>query len=172
MKYSLYKPTSYKDKNDPTSFAGSAISFNLWKLDEPTIILECVKQRSFDEKTKLASFYNIKENPEKGFRIKFNEKEAGGLIHAIRVYDKYDTFHDFDGNKTSISLSPMTKKPKNEGEQGQKAYTLFLKRNGSLNFQVGLELAEAEAIRVFLEVALVEMFWAANKFKGEKKASE
>ncbi len=166
MKYSLYKPTPYKDKNDPTSFAGSAFSLNLWRgKDEPLIMLECVKQRTWDESKRLASFFNIKENPEKGFRVKFNEKEAGGMVHAIRTYQKYEMFHDFDGNKTSISLSPITKKPKTEGQEGQKAFTLFLKRNGSLNFQIGLELAEAEVLRVQLEESIKEILWAANKFE-------
>lgn len=169
MKYSLYKPTSYKDKNDPTSFAGSALSLNLWKAkDGPLIMLECVKQRSFDEAKKTATFYNLKENPEKGFRVKFNEKEAGGMVHAIRTYQKYDMFHDFDGNKTSISLSPITKKAKVEGQEGQKAFTLFLKRNGSLSFQIGLELAEAEVFRVQLEESIKECLWAANKFEPKE----
>jgi len=168
VKYPLYKPTTYFDKNDPKSYAGSAISFNLWKTkDGPLIMLECVKQKTHDGKN--ATFFNLKDNPDKGFRVKFNEKEAGGMVHAIRTYQKYDMFHDFDGNKTSISLSPVTKKTKVEGQEGQKAFTLFVKRNGALNFQVGLELAEAEVIRVFLENAITDMLWAANKFepKGE-----
>lgn len=166
MKYSLFKPTTYKDKNDPTAYAGSAISFNLWKMEDgPTIMLECVKQKSHDGKN--GSFYNLKDNPDKGFRVKFNEKEAGDLVKAIRTYDDCKLFHNFDGNKTSINLLRSEKKPKNEGEKGEPCFTLNVTRNGSLSFRVGIELSEAEVIKVFLEESIREMLWANNKF-GQK----
>ena len=170
MKYSLYKPTTYKDKNDPTSYAGSAISFNLWKMkDGPLIMLECVKQKSHDGKN--GSFYNLKTNPEKGFRVKFNEKEAGDFVHAIRTYGPCELFHNFDNNKTSIKLLPSVKEAKKEGEKNKNVYTLNVTRNGSLSFRVGLDLSEAEVVRVFFEEAIKEMIWAANKFepKDEEK---
>lgn len=169
MKYSLYKPTTYKDKNDPTAYAGSAISFNLWKMEDgPTIMLECVKQKSHDGKN--GSFYNLKDNPDKGFRVKFNEKEAGDLIRSIREYKDCSLFHDFDSNKTSIKLLRSAKKAKNEGEQGEPCYTLNVTRNGSLSFRVGIELSEAEVIRVFLEESVKEKLWANNTFIGNKQA--
>lgn len=171
MKYSLYKPTTYKDKNDPTSYAGSAISFNLWKTkDGPIIMLECVKQKSHDGKN--GSFYNLKTNPEKGFRVKFNEKEAGGFVNAIRTYTDYDTFHNFDSNKTLIKLLSSVKKATKEGDKDKNVYTLNVTRNGSLSFRVGLELAEAEVIRVFFEEAIKEMLWAENKFEFKEEAAE
>lgn len=171
MKYSLYKATPYREKNDPTAYAGSAISFNLWKTkDGPLIMLECVKQRSWDELSKKASFYNLKTNPEKGFRVKFNEKEAGGFVQAIRTYTDYDTFHNFDSNKTSIKLLSSVKKATKEGDKDKNVYTLNVTRNGSLSFRVGLELAEAEVIRVFFEEAIKEMLWAENKFEFKEEA--
>lgn len=167
MKYSLFKPTTYREKNDPSAYAGSAISFNLWKMnDGPTIMLECVKQKSHDGKN--GSFYNLKDNPDKGFRVKFNEKEAGDLVRSIREYKDCSLFHNFDDNKTSIKLLRSEKKAKNEGEKGEPCYTLNVTRNGSLSFRVGIELSEAEVIRVFFEEAIKEKLWANNKF-GQKE---
>lgn len=134
--------------------------------DGPTIMLECVKQKSHDGKN--GSFYNLKDNPDKGFRVKFNEKEAGAFVHAIRTYGDYDTFHNYDNNKTSIKLLPSVKEAKKEGEKDKDVYTLNVTRNGSLSFRVGIELSEAEVIRVFFEEAIKEMLWANNKF-GQKE---
>ncbi len=140
--------------------------------DGPTIMLECVKQKSWDEAGRKASFYNLKANPEKGFRVKFNEKEAGEFVHAVRTYGPCDLFHNFDSNKTSIKLAPTVKQAKKDGEKDKNVYTLNVTRNGSLSFYVGLELAEAEVIRVFFEEAIKEILWAANKFEFKEEAAE
>lgn len=166
--FALYKPASYKQKDNPNIFAGAAFSWKLWRTEKGLVIMmEGVRQKSYDPDKRLGSFYNGKDNPDECFRVKFNEIEVGGLIRAIRVYDNFKAYHSFDTDKTSIDFVTYEKKPKGNEPPG-KAFSLTVKRNG-VPMGIGIELAEAEALRVFLETALAEVFYAGgqNFNKGE-----
>lgn len=162
MKFPLYKATSYKLKNSEL-FAGAVFSWNLWRFpDGPVVMMEAVRQKSYNPETKTGTFYNCRDNPDQGFRVKLGITEIGGILYAIRNYDSYKMYHNFDDNKTKIDFVTYAKKPKNEGDPPGKAFSLTVNRNG-VAIGMGVELAEAEALRVFLEAALAEIFYASGQ---------
>lgn len=170
VKFPIYKATPYKLKNSEL-FAGAVFSWNLWRFpDGPVVMMEAVRQKSYNPEKKTGTFYNCKDNPDQGFRVKLGVTEIGGLIHAIRTYDSFKMYHKspFDENKTKIDFVTYAKKPKNEGDAPSKAFSLTVNRNG-VAIGMGVELAEAEALRVFLETALAEIFYASGQQKEKEE---
>jgi len=147
MNLAFYKPNS---KN-----TGCAFSFQLsTKGSKPILYVNGIQQFSWNDQTKNGSFKGNKDNPEKNIAIKLNENEMGGLIHAIRTYGEWKAFHSFEDNKTQISWMRYKKK------DGGDAFSFSVSRNGNQKFGMGVELSEAEALRVFLEASLVKIFEA------------
>jgi hypothetical protein len=158
MNLPIFKPQKFQKDGQ---FTGAAISFQLGRTNKgPALFLNAVKQKDWNEEKRLGSFYNNKDEGQSAC-VKFNEIEIGGLIYAIRAYKEFSAFHTFDSDKTQISFSPYKKK------DGKDAFSLTVTRNG-LKIGLGVELAEAEAIRVFLETALAEIFYAT----GQQQKSE
>ena len=153
MNLAFYKPNS---KN-----LGCAFSFQLSTKGPPTVYVNGIQQFSWNEQTKNGSFYGNKDNPEKTIAIKLNETEIGGLIHAIRTYGDWKAFHSFQENKTQISWNRYTKK------DGGQAFSFSISRNGNQKFGMGVELSEAETLRVFLENALVKILESGRKETAE-----
>jgi len=153
MNLAFYKPNS---KN-----LGCAFSFQLSSKGSPTVYVNGIQQFSWNEQTKNGSFSGNKDNPEKTIAIKLNETEIGGLIHAIRVYGDWKAFHSFQENKTQISWNRYTKK------DGGQAFSFSISRNGNQKFGMGVELSEAETLRVFLENALVKILESGRKETAE-----
>ena len=144
MNLAFYKPNS---KN-----TGCAFSFQLSSKGQPTVYVNGIQQFSCNQQTKNGSFSGNQKNPEKTIAIKLNENEIGGLIHAIRTYGEWKAFHSFEENKTQISWTRYKKK------DGADAFSFSVSRNGNQKFGMGVELSEAEALRVFLETCLVKIF--------------
>ena len=143
----FYKPNS---KN-----SGSAFGFRIGiqgKTDEPCLYMTAVQQSSWDSNKKKGSFSGNSKNPEKSASVKFNESELGGFIFAIENYDKFNAFHSYDDNSTSISLSPYTKK------DGAKAFSFSVTRNSSIKFGMGLEMSEAQLLSEYFKYVLRELF--------------
>ena len=143
----LYKPNS---KN-----TGNAFGFRLGvqgKSDEPCLYMTAIQQHSWNSKTRSGSFSGNSKNPEKSLSVKFNESELGGFIYAIENYDKYNVFHSFEDNKTSISLSTYTKK------DGTKAFSFSLTRNSANKFGIGLEMSEAYLLAQYFKFVLNKIF--------------
>jgi len=143
----LYKPNS---KN-----TGNAFGFRLGiqgKSDEPCLYMTAIQQHSWNSKTRSGSFSGNSKNPDKSLSVKFNESELGGFIYAIENYDKYNVFHSFDDNKTSISLSTYTKK------DGSKAFSFSLTRNSANKFGIGLEMSEAYLLAQYFKFVLNKIF--------------
>lgn len=133
----------------------------------PTVYLSIVRQKEWNAEKRLGSFYTNKDESHSA-RVKFNEIEIGGLIAAIRLYENFSAFHSFDDNKTQITFSTYQKKPKQGETEGAKAFSLTVTKNG-LKLGMGVEKSEAEAMRVFLEECLKEIFWSKN---AENKQEE
>jgi len=143
----FYKPNS---KN-----SGSAFGFRIGvqgKTQEPCLYMTAVQQHSWDSNKKKGSFSANSKNPEKSASVKFNESELGGFIFAIENYDKFNAFHSYDDNSTSISLSPYTKK------DGTKAFSFSVTRNSSIKFGMGLEMSEAQLLSEYFKYILKELF--------------
>lgn len=164
MQYSLFKPQSWEKDG---KYNGAAFSWKLWRTDNgPVFMMEGVKQKGWNKETRTGSFYNSKDNPDQSFRVKFNVVELGGLLLAIRKFESYNTFHTFDDDKTSIDFKATVAKAKKEGEKDRDVFSLTVKRNG-VPFGLGIELGEAEALSVFIETAMQEIFYASTQNKGE-----
>jgi len=143
----FYKPNS---KN-----TGNAFGFRLGvqgKTNEPCLYMTAVQQYSWDSKKKTGSFSGNSKDPEKSASIKFNESELGGFIYAIENYEKFNAFHSFDDNKTSISLAPYTKK------DGTKAFSFSVMRNSANKFGIGLEMSEAYLLVEYFKFVIKEIF--------------
>ena len=143
----FYKPNS---KN-----TGNAFGFRLGvkgKTDEPCLYMTAVQQHSWDAGKRSGSFSANSKNPEKSASIKFNESELGGFIYAIENYEKFNAFHSFDDNKTSISLSPYTK------NDGTKAFSFSVTRNSANKFGIGLEMSEAYLLANYFKFVLNKIF--------------
>jgi len=149
----FYKPNSQN--------TGNAFGFRLGvqgKSDEPCIYMTAVKQHSWDSKKRSGSFSANAKNPEKSVSMKFNESELGGFIYAIEKYEKFNAFHSFDDNSTSISLSPYSKK------DGTKAFSFSVSRNSANKFGMGLEMSEAYLLAEYFKYALKTIFdYRTNK---------
>ena len=145
MNLAFYKPNSKS--------TGCAFSFQLsTKGSSPTLYINGIQQFSWNDQTKNGSFSENRKNPEKTIAIKLNEIEIGGIIHAIRVYGEWKAFHSFEENKTQISWTRYKKKDNTD------AFSFSISRNGNQKFGMGVELSEAETLRVFLENCLVKIF--------------
>jgi hypothetical protein len=155
MKFSLYKPNA--------KVTGCAFQFKVGqsKGDEKTLYVSAIQQSSWNENTKTGSFSDNAKNPEKTLNIKLNENEIGGLLYAIRVYTEFSAFHTFDENKTQISFKPYTK------QNGAKAFSFSISRNGNQKFGIGIELGEAEALSEFLKFTLIQIYSNRTVSKSE-----
>lgn len=164
LTFPLFKPNQ--------SNTGAAMSFQLGKTNKgDTLFLSMVRQKSWSAEKRLGSFYSNKDE-DQSCRVKFNEIEMGGLIYAIRTYDKFSAFHTFNDDKTTISFLPYSKKPKQGESEGAKAFSLTVTKNG-VKFGLGVEMAEAEAMRIFLELALTQVFWSKETdFNIQEKEGE
>jgi len=143
----FYKPNS---KN-----TGCAFGFRMGtqgKNNEPCVYMTSVKQYSWNEKTKNGSFSGNYKDPEKSISVKFNETEISGFIYAVEKYKKFNAYHTFDDNSTSIMFSPYKKK------NGEDAFSFTVTRNSSNKFGIGLEISEAYLISEFFKYALHALF--------------
>ena len=99
MSIQIYKPN--KSNN------GFAFNFSIGinkKNKEPVLYVSAIAQHSWDEKKRLGSFTENKDDPEKNINLKFNEFECGGIINAIERRYEYSTFHQFDNNLMKFVL--------------------------------------------------------------------
>ena len=170
MQIQLFKPSPFEKDGQ---YAGAAFSFKLIKTpDGPKFIMSGVKQKSYNPEKKLGAFYSNKNDPDQSVSVKFNEIELGNLIYSIKNYKDFSAFHTFGEDKTTITFKTYTKKPKQGESEGAKAFSLTVKKNGSLTVGLGVELGEAEMLRVFIETALAEMFYASGQQQKEEHSAE
>ena len=150
MQYNLYKPNSYN--------SGCAFSFKIISKDKdgnetkPSFLIQGIKQASWDDQKKTGSFSANAKDPEKNIYIKLNEHEVGSLILSIEKYTEFKAFHSFKDDKTQISFKHYQKK------NGGNAFSFSIVKNGSLKFGLGIELGEARALVVLLEMFLTKFF--------------
>jgi len=164
MSLQIYKPNS---KN-----AGCACSFRFgvdMKSGEPVVFINAIQQHSWDDKKKIGSFSENRNDPDKSLTIKLNEVECGEFISAFDSRNDYSSFHDFDENKTSIKVSPWDKKrkvsvkdPKTQKYETQyvtvPAFGLTLVRNGNQVYKIPLDPGEVVMLKTFLTLALNKVF--------------
>jgi hypothetical protein len=108
-----------------------------------------VKQASWDARKKKGSFSKNANNPNKTISVKLSINEVGGVINAITRRSEFSGFHRFNDNTTIIKFAPYN---------GKAAFSLSVIRNSADKFGLGVELAEAECIKIYLEQCLRRIF--------------
>jgi hypothetical protein len=152
---SIYKPNS---KNLGCAFS---FKYGVQKNGEPCLFVNSIKQHSWDNNSKTGSFSGSTDDPSKNLAIKFNEFECGAIISAITNRYEYNTFHNYEDNKTTIKFSPWDKEIKvsslnpktkkfEESKQKVPAFGISITRNGSDTFKIPLEPGEVEVVKKFL----------------------
>lgn len=163
MNLQLYKPNA---KN-----TGFAVNFSIsQKGDKPTFFLNAIQQHSWNEANRTGNFSGNKDNDDKKIAIKLNEGELGEMLSTFTSRIPWNGFHDFGGNKTSISLTPWDKDRKVKVKDGEKVYKapafgLSIVQNGSKKFRFSLEAGEAELVKRFI-FKYLDLYFASTTFKG------
>ena len=148
--YEIYKPNP--------SNAGCAFSFKIIETDKegnkinPSVIVQSIKQASWDNQRKKGSFSANAKDPEKNIHFKLNHNEVGGILHAIENYTDFSAYHTYNDDKTQISFKPYTKKT------GQKAFSFSVIKNSTLKFGIGVELSEARVLKSLFDLFLFKYF--------------
>ena len=149
MNLQIYKPNS---KN-----SGAAFNFSIdTRGEKPIFYVNAILQHSWNDSTKTGSFSGNKDNPDKKLAIKLNEFELGEMLSTFNTRIPWSGFHDFNDNKTSISLTPWDKTKKLKDKTGNfhefvlPAFGFSVTRNGSQNFRISLEPGEAEVLKRFI----------------------
>lgn len=172
MSFQVYKPNS---KN--TGCAFNFYIMNAGQKREPSLFIGGIKQFSWDAKTRLGSFDQNKDKPEKNINVKFNEFEAGEILSSLKNRYEWSTIHVFEDNKTSIKFSPWDK-PKEVYNNATKkkdtitipAFGIVFTRNGSDTFRIPVEPGEVERIISLLESYLKRLdTFRFNAFVNKNK---
>lgn len=146
------------------SGTGAACDFYFNSKDE-CLFITIKKQSGFDEKKKLASFYNGEF-----CRMKFSTTEIGKFLRTLEKNKEASGFHGgYEGNKQQYFFKPYFDK---ENETMQKGFSLsFIKHQGSdkISFNIGFDLDEARTIKEYLIFVLNHIFSAI--YAADKKAS-
>lgn len=148
--HDIYKPNS--------SNSGCAFSFKIVETDKegnkikPTLLVQSIKQATWDSKKKIGSFSANAKDPEKNIYFKLGENEVGGMLNAIENYTEFSAFHSYNDDKTQISFKPYTKK------NGQKAFSFSVVKNSTLKFGMGVELSEARTLKGLFDLFLFKYF--------------
>tara|TARA_A100001015_G_C14605860_1_gene562244 strand:- start:13 stop:546 length:534 start_codon:yes stop_codon:yes gene_type:complete len=156
MSISIYKPNS---KNSGCAFS---FRYGVQKNGDPCLFVNSIKQYSWDDAKKTGNFSSNADDPSKNLSIKFNEFECGSIISSLRNRYEYNTFHNYEGNKTTIKFSPWDKKIKisslnqktkqfEENYQVIPAFGLSITRNGTDTFKIPLEPGEVEITISFIQ---------------------
>lgn len=169
MSIQIYKPN--KSNN------GFAFNFSIGidkRSKEPVLYVSAIAQHSWDEKKRLGSFTENKDNPDKNINLKFNEFECGSIIDAIERRYEYSTFHHFEDNKTTIKFSPWDKQTKStkfnpktkkydEYQFISPCFGLSITKNGNNTFKIPLEAGECYCLKEYIKSILGKIYSIRNE---------
>lgn len=165
MNLQIYKPNS---KN-----SGAAFNFSIDNRNEkPIFYVNAILQHSWNDSTKTGSFSGNKDNPDKKLAIKLNEFELGEILSSLNSRIPWAGFHDFNDNKTAISLTPWDKTKKVKDKNGSvheftlPAFGFSVTRNGSQHFRISLEPGEAEVLKRLI-IKYLDLFFEST-IKADK----
>jgi hypothetical protein len=118
-----------------------------------------LKQYSWNDQTKTASFKENKDNPEKHKKIKLNDTEIANILYIIESQgkEKFSTVHKNGSNTTPIFFEPYIRND---------VFSGFVFRISSLG--IAFNFPEAIKIREYLKLVLEKMY-SDNKLNEEKK---
>ena len=183
MSFPLYKPNS---KN-----SGNAFTFSQGvnrKNGEPSFFISAIAQHSWNDEKRIGTFAGNSGDSDKKVNVKISEFECGEFISAFENRYDYSTFHSFEGNNTTIKLSPWDKPTKiskydseskgfKDEQVTRPAFGISITKGKGNTFKVALEPGEViylkKVIGVFLE-ELVRFRIAKQKedFKNRQNESD
>jgi len=149
----IYKPTS---KN-----TGSACQ--IWySKSQQAFFVEILKQHSWNDQKKVASFKDSKNNPQKRAIIKLNIVEACGILNSIDKETNFTNYHNSDVSDFKSQI--LFEKYLREGEFI--GYSLKIIRSnkqdstpaGKASFSIGFNFNELRMLKEYLTVGLSEIF--------------
>jgi hypothetical protein len=160
MSIQLYKPNS---KNSGCAYT---FSNSISKKDgSPVFYISAIAQHSWNEERKIGSFAGNSKNPEKTVNVKINEFECGEILSAFKCRHEYSTFHAYEGNNTTIKVSPWDKSVKvskydpssksfEESKQNVPAFGFSISKGKGNTFKIGMDPGEVEVLSRFIEFFL------------------
>lgn len=136
---SFYKPNSYNK--------GSAVQLQYGiKESDSGLYVSVIKQYSWSNETKKASFSENAKNPLKNKKIKLNATECGAMIRVLNEKsEKWSTVHKSNDKTTSLMFSIYIKDGIKMG------YGLSIMEKGKESFSVGFNNDESEVLKIFFE---------------------
>lgn len=150
---SFYKPNS---KNTGAAFSanfkGSELYFNI------------VKQASWNDSSRRASFKENVKNPQKSLAVKINTTEAANIILAMETKGKYSTYHKSKNQNLNINFELMMDKQTDT----EKGFSLRILKEDVANsvdkisFSMGFYFAEGLILKAFLNEFIVSSFFVEN----------
>lgn len=176
MSLQIYKPNS---KN--TGAACTISLTNDLKTGSPVCYLSAIAQYSWDDSKKTGSFAGNAKNPEKTINVKINEIEAGDFISCFSHRYEHTAFHAYDGNTTTIKVSPWDKSvkvskydPSSKGFKDENitvpAFGLTLSKGKGNSLKIALDPGEVENIKAFLSIFIKQSI--EFKIEASKKYSQ
>ena len=158
MSIQIYKPNS---KN-----TGSAFTFSKSKDKKngsPVFYISAIAQHSWNEDTKTGSFSGNSKNPEKTINVKISEIEAGSFLSSFNSRYEYTAFHSYEGNSTTIKVTPWDKKQKiSKYDPSTKSYVesdievpafgVTLSKGKGNSIKIALDPGEVEVVKKMLDV--------------------
>lgn len=155
---SIYKPNS---KN-----SGHAMSVSLSKQESgsfPSVMIEIVKQSSWDNSKKQGSFKHPKGSSGKKTLMKLTDSEVGDIIYSIEKGKTFSAFHKFGESSKSIKIVTEGTERK---VKGQETETVRLVKFGitesSVGFYLLLTAGESQTFIESLRFALSKIFSIKN----------
>jgi len=149
----LYKPNS---KNTGASFSAN--------FKGPDLFFTIVKQASWNDQLRKASFKENAKHPQKSLAVKINPIEAANIIFAIDTKGKYSTYHKSKNQNLNINFEIMMDKQTNT-EKGY--YLRILKEDtgnsvDKISFAMGFYFAEAVVLKAFLDEFIRSSFYTQD----------
>ena len=185
MSLQIYKPNS---KNTGSAYTFSKTLDN--KTSSPVFYMSAISQYSWDDNKKTGSFSGNAKDPTKTINVKISELEAGSFISAFNSRYEYTAFHSFDGNNTTIKVTPWDKSTKiskyNSSSKSYEdtfidvpAFGVTLSKGKGNSIKIALEPGEVEVLKkllfMFIEDSLkfkIENSYSAKNANTKKSSPE
>lgn len=159
---SIYKPNS---KN-----SGHAMSVSISKdFDDknnkvpPSIMVEIVKQSSWDNSKKQGSFKHPKGSKGKKTLMKLTDSEVGDILYSIEKGKTFSAFHKFGDSSKSIKIVTEGTERKIKGQDSETVRLVkFGITENSIGFYLLLTAGESQLFLEALRFGLSKIFNSKN----------
>jgi len=157
------KTVSYYKPNSQNKGAAAQFQFGA-KENDYGMYLSIVKQFSWNNESKRASFSENSKVPSKNKKIKLNNTEASAICRVIESdNEKWSTVHKSESKTTSISFSHYIK------DGNKLGYGLSVNEKDGESFMIGFNNDEGYLLKEFLKSYILFTFDKNNATVSESK---